>query len=269
MTPQAIRQLQTSLGLPATGIFDTATQNAMTTAITKSLSTNPTVKAYAGSNDPAAILSAYQSGDWSNVVSLSGKPFTDEQQKAAVDQATTALAPAYKAQQEYDTANTEDALKADQENYADFEQGQTRQFGLDKTALDQNAANNGVLFSGSRLQKQNDLRTTYAEKEAQARRDAAERIGGTTRDYQYNYGDGAVGSLKDFYSLPNSPTYDAGVAGGKVTQSPTISSVYNPGSYNFQGTKPVAQQTAIQTRAASSLANRANKLSLSGVGAKL
>jgi hypothetical protein len=268
MTPQAIQQLQTQLGVPVTGVFDAATFSAMQGAVASSLSKNKSVATYAGTNDPNAILNAYMTGDWSNVVSLSGKPFTDEQQKAAVDQATTALAPAYEAEKAYDTSNAVDTLTGEAGNLAATEKGDARQFSLDKNGLDQGSADNGVLFSGSRFQKLNDLRTSYANRDAALRTESGDRMRSTLKNFQYGYGNGAAAGLSSLYTTPDAPTYNANVAGGKVTSSPTLSSVYDPSQFNFQGTKPVAQTAAIQTRAAGLLANRANKLSLSGVGAK-
>ncbi len=268
MNPDAIRQLQISLGLPATGVFDTATSTAMSGAVAKAVAKNKDVVRYAGTNDPASILTAYQSGDWSGVTDLTGKPFSDSQQKAAVAQAEKALAPAYRAQEAYDRAGVEDTLRSEAGDFNTFQRDEATQFGKDKDSLDQTAANNGVLFSGARLQKQNDLRTTYADREADRRAAGAERIATTARTNQYQYGDDSARSLRDMYQLPGSSTFNPSVAHGGVTTNPTLSSVYNPGQYNFQGTKPVAQKAAVQTRAAGLLANKANKLSLSGVGAK-
>lgn len=264
MTPQAIKQLQAQLGVPATGVFDTATSSAYSAAVARAVSTNPAL----GTNDPTAVLNAYTTGDWSGVTSLTGKPFTDEQQQAAVTQAETALAPAYKAQESNDRAITEESLNKTREGLTDTVAADARQFGADKNTLDQNAADQGVLFSGSRVQKQNDLRTTYQERDAIARRNAAESIGSTARGYQYAYGNEAAQGLASKYALPGAATYNANVAGGAVTPGRTLASAYDPGKYNFQGTAPVAQKTAVQTRAAGLLANRANKLTLSGVGAK-
>lgn len=268
MNAASIKALQAQLGLPQTGVFDSATSSAMSKAVASSLSKNKDVATYAGANDPLQILNAYTTGDWSGVVSLSGKPFTDEQQQAAVADATKALAPAYEAQQTFDTAGVEDTLRKNQEGLADFETDQARQFGKDKDALDQNAADNGVLFSGARIQKQRDLRTGYETAEQRAQRGAAENATETGRSFQYAYGNKPAASLSSYYQLPGASNYNAGVAHGAVTPSPTLSSAYDPSAYNFQGTKPVAQKTAIQTRAASLLANKANKLTLSGVGAK-
>ncbi len=268
MNAASIKSLQAQLGLPQTGIFDAATSSAMSKAVASSLSKNKDVQAYGGGNDPLAILNAYQTGDWSGVVSLTGKPFSDEQQQAAVAEATKALAPGYEATKAYDTAGVEDTLRNNQEQLGDFQTDQGRQFTKDKDALDQNAADSGVLFSGSRLQKQRDLRTAYQTADERAVRDTGESAASTARGYQYSYGDKAVPSLASLYSVPGAASYNPTVAHGAVTPSATLSSAYDPSKYNFQGTKPVAQNTNIQTRAATLLANRANKLTLSGVGAK-
>ena len=268
MTPQAIQQLQAQLGIPQTGVFDTATSTAMNSAVAKSLSANKSVTTYGANSSADEILNAFTTGDWSGVTSLSGKPFTAGQQQAAVKQATTALAPAYNAALSKDTADTTDSLQKNQTDLADFEASQAKQFGQDKNTLDQNAADSGVLFSGSRLQKQNDLRTGYETADAAARRTAAENATATGRAYQYAYGNGNASKLSSYYTLPGAQTYNAGVAGGRVTPSPTLSAAYDPSAYNYQGTAPVAQQAAIQTRAAGLLANNANKLSLSGYGTK-
>lgn len=268
MTPDAIKQLQTQLGLPATGVFDAATSTAMQSAVTKALWQNRDVQTYGGSNSPDAIFGAYTSGDWSGVTSLSGKPFTDEQQQAAVAEAKKALAPGFEASNEFDAANTRDTLAGDQAAYSEAEKTAATQFGKDKDTLDQNAADNGVLFSGARVQKNNDLRTSYADAEATRRRQAADNITGTARTYAYNYGAPAAKKLSDLYNLPGASTYNANAARGPVTKSP-LSAVYSPSEYAYQGTQPAAQQAAVQTRAAGLLANRANKLSLSGYGTKL
>ena len=269
MTTAQIQQLQTSLGVPATGVFDSATSAAYNAAVSKSLSSNPDAQAYAGANTTDAILNAYQTGDWSAVTSLSGQPFTADQQQAAVAQANTALAPAYDASVSKDTADTAASLEANQSGLSQYERDQASQFGKDKNALDQNAADSGVLFSGARVQKQNDLRTTYANADADARAKAAAAAASTARGFQYQYGNDAVKPLASLYTAPGAPTYNANVAGGKVTTSPRISTMYDPSAYNFQGTAPAAQSAAVQTRSAGLLANKANKLSLSGVGTKL
>lgn len=237
-------------------------------AVAAALAANQNVQRYGGNNTAASILNAYQTGDWSGVTDLTGKPFSDEQQAAAVASAQAALAPAYNAQQTEDTATTEAALEKNQEGLSDFEDDQATQFGKDKDALDQTASDNGVLFSGARLQKQNDLKNTYQTADQRAVRDAGESAANTTRDYQYNYGNDAARSLSSYYTNPTPSSYNPGVAHGAVTRG-GLAAAYDPGAYNFQGTKPVAQQANIQTRAAGLLTNRANKLSLAGYATKL
>lgn len=268
MNPQAIAKLQASLGLPANGVFDTATMTAMNKAVTKAVSKSKDVAKYAGSNSVEDILSAFTTGNWSKVVDLTGKPFTDEQQQAAVAEAEKVLGPAYKAQESYDRSVVADSLAANQQEFGQFQADEEKDFGDNKDSQDQNAADQGVLFSGSRVQKLNDLRHTFQDRERIARQQAAARTRNTARAYQMDYGNGAANSLSSMYRLPESSTFNVNVAGGKVTKNPTLSPIYNASEFNFQGTKPVAQKAAVQTRAAGQLANRANKLTLSGVGAK-
>ncbi len=237
----------------------------MAAAVAAAIAANPDVKQFGGNNSPDDILNAYTTGDWSGVVSLSGKPFTDEQQKAAVAQAEAALAPAYKAQESNDRATTEDALRGTQEDFGDFQNSESKNFGTDKRNLDQNSADQGILFSGSRVQKLNDLRNTYADREAIKRRTASENLTSTARGYQYAYGNDAARSLSDRYNLGGTTSFNS-LTGGASRGG--LSAAYNPSSSDFQGTAPVAQKTAVQTRAATLLANKANKLSLSGIGSK-
>jgi len=268
MNPTAIAQLQKSLGLPATGVLDTATYNAMSNAVKSSLSANPNVKNLSGGSSPDTILNAYMTGDWSGVTDLTGKPFTDEQQKAAVDAASSALAPGFNATAAYDKANVESDLSKDAGTYSAFQRSDAEQFGQDKNALDKSSADNGILFSGARAQKLSQLAGDYSARDAAARTTAANAEEGTARDYAYQYGAPAAQDLKSLYSLPGSSTFNANVAGGKVTPSKTLSAVYDPSEYAYQGTKPVANSAAVQTRAASLLGNRANKLSLAGYATK-
>lgn len=234
MTPQAIKQLQIQLGITPTGIFDESTLEAMNGAVNTAVTT------------------------------LTGKPFTRAQQEEAVTAAEKALNPGFEAQNTYDRANTEDTLRSDVEGFDQFRDAEAESFKDNKEQLDQNSADQGVLFSGSRFQKLNDLRNTYADREAIRRGQTADRIRSTARNYQYNYGDDAARGLRDMYELPGTTNFNANVAGGKVTPGKSLSSVYDPGQFKFQGTVPVGQKAAVQTRAASLLGNRANKLSALG-----
>lgn len=269
MDSASIANLQKILGLPPTGVLDTTTYNAMNSAVSKAVSQHPDVKQYGAGSNPDAILNAYMTGNWSGVTDLTGKPFTDEQQKAAVDAATSALAPGFDVKQAYDTSKVQTSLQQNQRNLATLQRQDATQFGKDKMSLDQDAANNGVLYSGSRLLKQNQLAQTYADRDLANRTQAGDTIRSTGRDYAYNYGTDAANKLSSYYNVPGQTNFNPNVAGGKVTPGSSISSFYNPSEYAYQGTQPVANQAAIQTRAAGLLANRANKLSLTGYGTKL
>lgn len=232
--------------------------------IAEALSRNPDVIRYGGTNSPDAILNAYMTNDWSNVTTLTGMPFSRKQQEEAVTAAERALNPAYRAQEAYDTSVVTDTLEAERAGVEQFRDSEEQNFGIEKDNQDQSAADQGILFSGSRFQKLNDLRNTYQDREAQNLAGAEGRVRTAARNFQYKYGDPAAKSLKSFYQMPGQSNFNANVAGGKVTPSSGISSVYNPKEFKFQGTAPVSQKAAVQTRAASLLGNRANKLSASG-----
>ncbi len=268
MNPNAIKQLQKSLGIKATGVLDSGTVAAMNKAVASAASKNPTVAKYAGTNAVDSIVGAYMSGDYSNLTTLTGKPFTAKQQQAAVSDAERALAPAYRASESFDRSVVEDTLSAEAQDFGQFQGAEADAFKDTKEVLDQNAADQGVLFSGSRFQKLNDLRNTYADREAMRRGQGADRIRTAARGYQYEYGNDAADRMSGQYRLPGQSNFNANVAGGRVTPNRSLSSVYNPSEFKFQGTKPVAQKAAVQTRAATSLANKANKLSALGYTTK-
>ncbi len=173
------------------------------------------------------------------------------------------MAPAYNAQESYDQSIAQDALRGQQEDFGQFQKGEAKQFGLDKDAQDQNSADQGVLFSGSRVQKLNDLRTTYQDRENIARGIAQDNIRNTARSNQYKYGDQSANKLSGLYDLAGTTSFNPNIAGGGITRG-GLSSSYNTGDFKFQGTAPVAHKAAVQTRAAGLLANRANKLTSTG-----
>lgn len=231
--------------------------------IAAALAAIPGVSQLAGNNNVEELITAYNTGDWSGVRTLSGKPFTKEQQQAAVTAAEKALNPAYKAQEAYDLSVTEDSLRNQREGYDQFRDSEEIAFGKDKNTLDQNAADQGILFSGSRFQKLKDLRSTYEDRDRIQRDIVADNVRSTARSHQYKYGDKSARGLRDYYELPGAATYNPNVAGGKVGGG-GLTSLYNTRDFNFQGTAPVAQKAAVQTRAASLLGNQANKLSSVG-----
>jgi len=264
MSTQDIMALQNQLnaqgaGLKVDGILGPKTTSAMNSAVSKSLSTNPATQSLVQQNSPDAILNAYMSGDWSGVNDVTGQPFAQDQIDDAVRRSEAVLAPAYKAQEAFDRANIESTLGGAQDQYNQFLQGEATDFKAEKEQQDQTAADQGVLFSGSRYQKLNNLSDKYEQRQANQLSTLGRQVGDTARNYQYKYGDQAAGKLSDYYNL-GGQTYNANVAGGKVGNASTLSSVYNPSAYKFQGTAPVANKANAQVRAAGLLANRANKL---------
>lgn len=212
-------------------------------------------------NSQTAISYATSTGDYSGLVNASGQPFSAADQTAALDEGTAAVSPYYQAEQTKDTQDTAAALASKQADYQKYLDDQATQFQTDKTNQDQTAANNGVLFSGGRAQKLQQLGATYAKNADYEKNSTASDIGNTARDFGYKYGDSAANGLSQYYNL-GSQTYDPNVASGGVS-SGSLSSVYNA-NQGFQGTEVNAAKTAAQQRAAALLANKGNKLVASG-----
>lgn len=264
MTKQDIMALQTQLnesgaGLLVDGVLGPKTTSAMNSAVSKSLSTNPATQSLVSQNDPDAIVNAYMTGDWTNINDITGQPFSKKIVNDTIAQAEEDIAPAYRAQEAYDQGTVESSLQGSQDQMNQFLQGEAVDFQAEKEDQDLNAADQGVLFSGSRYQKLNDLKTKYDTRLDNQITNVGRNVQNTALANQYKYGDQAANKLSDYYKL-GSQTYDPNVARGGVKQGTSLSAVYNPSQYNFQGTAPVANKAAAQTRAASLLTNRANKL---------
>lgn len=270
MNSDQIKAFQTLLNqkgynIPVTGVLDSATTQAMNSSVASALSAIPSFSSLSGGASASDLASAYTSGDYSGITSLTGKPFTDAQQSAAFGQATDALAPGFNESKAYDTSNAENSITQQNEGYNDYLANEATNFKSDKVAGDQSASDNGILFSGARTQKEKDLKTLYENRDAQQRETAANNIANTTQDYQYKYGNAAAPTLSSYYNgLSGGNTYNAGVAGGAVTPKTSIASIYNPAAYNYQGTAVNANNANVQTRAAALLANNANKLTPTG-----
>lgn len=264
-TTDQIKALQTQLnangaGLKVDGILGPKTTAAMNNAVATSISSNPSLAHLTAQNSPESILEAYNSGDWSGVIDTTGKPFSDADQAAAVEKARLALAPGFDEAQRYEENTTGAALSDAERGYNEYLKGQEANFQVDKENLDQTAANNGVLFSGGRLQKEQNLRNTYERADAAKRAATGSTISKTANEFQYKYGDTAATkpSLSQYYQL-GSNTYNPNVARNGVSTG-GLSSVYNTGGKNYQGTETVKNKAAVQTRAASLLGNKANKI---------
>jgi len=240
-----------------------------TKAVSAALAANPDIAQYGGVNSVESIVDAYTTNDWSGIVDVTGIPFTQEQQQAAVQKAERALAPAYQAQEAFDRSVVTDSLGAQTQDLQEFRGDEARAFEQEKNQADQSAADQGVLFAGSRFQKLNNMRDNYQRRDARAADTTRSNINTTARNYQYKYGDEGARGIRDMYNMPGQNRFNANVAGGEVTPSNSISKAYDPNQYNFQGTAPVSQKAAVQTRAAGLLQNTANKLTSTGYKNKL
>lgn len=210
-------------------------------------------------NSPEALAAAAESGDFSGLYDSTGKPFSIADQKAAFTKANEALAPGFEATKKYDTMSTEEKLAKTKSDYDRSIAADKENFIADKTALDQDAANKGVLFSGGRYEREKKLQNAYQTNQDLNRATAASAIGSTGREYEYKYGNEAGNNptLSKYYQLGGN-TYNANTARGGVGQTP-LSQIYNTGN-GFQGTAVNANKTAAQVRAAGLLANKGNKL---------
>jgi len=227
---------------------------------------HPTIAPFLVQNggDPAIILNAYQTGNWSGVNDMTGKPFSDEDQKVAVEKANSALAPGFDAQQRFDESNVERNLGDIKRGYDESLKKSESSFQSDKTNLDQDAANKGVLFSGGRVQKEKNLRAQYERDQASNLASTGSNLAKVGSDYQYKYGDTAVNkpSISSYFNLDTNTFNPSVAAGGTIPGG--LSNVYNSSGKNFQGTEVNKNKAAVQTRAASLLANKANKLTSYG-----
>jgi hypothetical protein len=273
MNPEQVRKLQVELNnrgisVPITGVLDQGTIAAMTNAVSKAVASNPRLQSINSINSPEKLVNAYMSNDWSSVSDVTGKPFSAKMQRQAETQAERALAPGFREQQSYDEATVRDDLAQQQGQFGSFLQSEARTFGQNKEALDQSAVDNGVLFAGSRYEKERDLKNVYQQRQAAERSQVASNIGATARDYQYQYGNQGANRLSDMYRLGSGNTFNPNVAGGQVKQQQAISDVYSPDQFKFQGRQNVANKAAVQTRATGLLSNQANKLSMQGYNRK-
>jgi len=259
MTNEAIKQLQTSLGLTPTGVMDTATYAAMTKAVTASVSSNPGMQQYLRTNSVDSILNGFFSNDLSGITNITGRPFSRKEQGAAVAEAERALNPGFREEEAFDQSVVTDTLRGQQEDFGQFQQAEEEMFGDRKEILDQNAADQGVLFSGSRKQKETDLRNTFQDREAIQRGRTQDNIRTTARNNQFARGNQSARGLSEFYDLPGQSRFNAGVAGGQVSRPSTLSSAYNPSEFNFGGIQNKSNNAAIQQRAAGTLSNTTRK----------
>ena len=227
------------------------------------LAKNPAIAELAkGGSTLEEIINGLSTGDISGLVDWQGKPFSVQDQQEALAKGMEDNKLYYEALQSKDTADAEAALAKKQADYQDYLINSGQNFEADKAASDTTAAESGVLFSGSRVQKEKNLARAYNQDQATNRRNFSTDIGNTARDFQYKYGNAAATGLNQYYNL-GSNTYNPSTAQGGVSQNP-LSSVYNPSTYNYQGTTNTERAANANTRAAGYLWNKGNKLLATG-----
>lgn len=212
-------------------------------------------------NSPEAIAYATTTGDFSGLMNSQGKPFSAADQQAAVRKAEAELSPFYQAEKLKETQDTESSLKAKQLSFQNFLEDEKAKFETEKATQDQTAADRGVLFSGGRAQKLQQLTDTFNRSQSSKLASVGSDIGDTARNFGYKFGDTAAQSLSQYFNLGKN-NYNANVATGGVT-SGGLSSIYNA-NQGFQGTQINTAKSEAQKRAALALANKGNKLVGSG-----
>lgn len=270
MTSDQIRTLQTQLNqqganLKVDGILGPLTAAAIQMNLTKNnseIQNHPQIAPLIAQGiSPEQITRASETGDYTGFTNpVTGKPFSSEDQAAATAKAQAALQPGFDETQRYDESTAANSLKDKVNTYNEFLKTQGASFQQDKENLDQNAANNGVLFSGSRIQKEKNLKNTYDQAQQEKAASVGSDISKLGSDFQYKYGDEAAAkpTLSQYYQLGGN-SFNPKVATGGVT-SGAISSIYKPSSSVYQGTEINKNKAAVQVRAASLLGNKANKL---------
>jgi len=136
------------------------------------------------------------------------------------------------------------------------------EFKADRAALNQEAVNRGVLFSGGNAQRQAKLQSAYNQDLASKQATLGRDIGNTASDFQYKYGNDAAKGLSKYYQAGGN-TYGLRSAAGDV-ESTNLESIYNPDKANYQGTENAARSANAQVRAANLLWNKGNKLLATG-----
>ncbi|MES2408800.1 MAG: hypothetical protein V4509_00685 [Patescibacteria group bacterium] len=265
----SVRALQTELvrkgaKIPITGNYGPLTQKAIddmnhADVVKSALAAHPAMASYAdtpGALD--AIINGYQTGDWTGVAAVTGKPFNDQVATQALNDSMAVLDPAYAQEKAKDTADVQASLGLKQREYQRYLDSSAANFQSDKNTADTEAAKNGVLFSSGRVENLNNLKNKYATDQASKLDTTSTDIGNTARDYQYKYGNDAGNNLSSYYSL-GGQNYNPNVASGGVTPN-GLSSVYTPSSNNFYGTNRAKQSSEAKVRAAGLLYNRGNKL---------
>lgn len=217
----------------------------------------------ASGNTLAQIESAASSGDFSGLKNQYGQPFSVEEQTKALEAGMEDNRLFYEAQQAKEKADTESALAQKQQDYQDYLLSSGEKFAEDKSSLDQNAADTGMLFSTARNQREQKLQQSYQQEGTSKLGTYGRNVSDIARNYQYQYGKDAAGGLSQYYNAPTN-TYNPNVATNGVSAG-GLSSVYNPSQNNFGAGTVMGQRSSLAKQfAARKLGNQGNKLLASG-----
>jgi len=220
---------------------------------------NPAIKNLLnGGSSLEEIIHGLETGDLSGITRADGQPFSVDEQQKALARAQEDIKAEYEMDQKLQTNITENKLAQAQDDYQNFLFSEGDKFKADKSTMDQKAADSGVLFSGSRAQKQRALENSYNQNQAYADRAQARNIDNLALDYQSKYGDEAARGLGKYYKVEGGNKFNAGVARGGVGTS-GISSIYNTGTGYGIGSVGRDRNTNAHIRAGQYLKNLSNK----------
>lgn len=253
------RQLNASgYQLKEDGIWGPNTERAYTDFLTSSVSKNKDIEGLMATNRPEDIISAVINNDWTSIVDEKGVPFSTEDYERALKQGEKDIEPYYREMEDYETQNVEDILKQRQLDYQNYLATSGSEFQTEKATQDKAAADTGVLFSGSRVQKLQNLKDKFEREQEYKRASAGLDIANTAREFQYKYGNEPAKKLSSYYQLGGN-VYNPNVATGGVSKS-GLSKIYSPGASDFYGTKPREKSVEAQKIASGLLWNKANKI---------
>lgn len=265
-TTRAMNEFTANGGNPKTNVSGASgkTQEMVDAEYRAAVGSHPAITEVAkGGSSVDDIINAFSTGDLSGIKMANGQPFNAKDQTDALAQATEDNRAFYEAQQQNDTVAAQNALAQKQADYQDYLIKQGDQFQTDKTQLDQNAANTGMLFSSGRVQKEQKLQNSYSQAQSSKLASLGRDVGSTANDFQYKYGQNAANGLSQYYNAGGN-TYNANVATGGVG-SQGLSSIYNPSQYNYGGGTISGEQARVNRERASRLLwNKGNKLLSTG-----
>jgi len=241
-TMNGVLQFQTSNGLKVDGIVGPQTWGAINSRQTTNDNLHNTLSdpnvANAVANDPIAsdILNRMINNDFNGITDAYGRPYDANMVQSMFNASERELAPAYEEEQRKATNDIESQLGLAQRDYDRYLSGAQAGFQNDKGQLDTSAAKNGVLFSTSRAQDQNQLQSKYEADQAAQRDKYSSAISDAARDYNYKFGADPTRSLNNYFKLNTGNVYDANKARDNVS-SGGLSSVYSANS-GYYGTQP-------------------------------